>query len=112
MRNILVYLTLYLAMLVWRYKQALGTFDLSGYFTAGQLTNRAMANINITKPREKLTDHDIRLIIRWIGVCSSDTIFVDSDKPRLGRIGINNMLFTTLMEFPGYYMKYGLAQFN
>ena len=55
---------------------------------------------------------EIKEIIRWIGMCSVDTIFLDGDKPVLGRMGIGLMLTVTLLEFPDYYMKYELSQFN
>jgi hypothetical protein len=45
-------------------------------------------------------------------MCSVDTIYIDGDKPILGHIGIGLMLSITLPEFPDYYMKYELAQFN
>jgi len=64
------------------------------------------------KPKEALTNADIREIMRWIGMCSVDTIFLGGDKPVLGRIGIGLMLTVTLLEFPDYYMKYELSQFN
>ena len=85
---------------------------LTDYMTALEIICWAMANLNICKPQEDLTDGDIRRIIRWVGLCSVDTIFIDGDKPILGRIGIGLMLSVTLMEFPDFYMRYGLAQFN
>jgi hypothetical protein len=83
-----------------------------GYMYAWQLVNWAQANLNIMKPKEALTNADIREIMRWIGMCSVDTIYLDGDKPVLGRIGIGLMLTVTLLEFPEYYVKYELAQFN
>ena len=83
-----------------------------GYMYSWQLVDWAQANLKITKPREVLTNEDIREVIRWIGMCTVDTIFIDGDKPIIGRIGIGLMLTVTLLEFPEYYMKYELAQFN
>ena len=77
-----------------------------------ELVDWAAANLKIVKPREALTNGDIREVIRWIGMCTVDTIFIDGDKPIIGRIGIGLMLTVTLLEFPEYYMKYELAQFN
>ena len=88
------------------------TRELDNWLTSTQLTDWAKANLNIIKPNEALTNDDIRKIIRWIGECSYDTIYIDGDKPKLGRVGIGLMLTVTLLEFPEYYMKYELAQFN
>ena len=83
-----------------------------GYVYPWQLVEWGLANLKNMKPRETLTDKDIREVIRWIGMCTVDTIFIDGDKPVIGRIGIGLMLTVTLLEFPEYYMKYELAQFN
>ena len=83
-----------------------------GYMYSWQLVNWAQANLKIMKPKEVLTNEDIRDVIRWIGMCTVDTIFIDGDKPIIGRIGIGLMLTVTLLEFPEYYVKYELSQFN
>ena len=83
-----------------------------GYMYSWELVDWAAANLKIVKPREALTNGDIREVIRWIGMCAVDTIFIDGDKPIIGRIGIGLMLTVTLLEFPEYYVKYELAQFN
>ncbi|MFC1871492.1 hypothetical protein ACFLYF_03735 [Chloroflexota bacterium] len=88
------------------------TPDINGYMYTWQLVDWAQANLNIMKPKEALTNAEIRDIMRWIGMCSVDTIFSGGDKPVLGRIGIGLMLTVTLAEFPEYYVKYELAQFN
>jgi hypothetical protein len=77
-----------------------------------ELVDWAKANLNIVKLDEDLMDTEICEIIKWIGMCSVDTIYIDGDKPILGRIGIGLMLSVTLLEFPDYYMKYELSQFN
>ena len=68
--------------------------------------------LNITKLNIHMTDEEIGQIMRWIGVCSMDTAYVDGQKPKLGKISIGNMLFMTLMEFPCFYVKYELWQQN
>ena len=83
-----------------------------GWQTSWELVTWAAASLNIMTPSEHLSEPEIRRIMRWIGWCSVDTIYIDGEVARLGRIGISNMLFVTLMEFPAYYMKYELAQFN
>ncbi|NQT31417.1 MAG: hypothetical protein HQ588_03705 [Deltaproteobacteria bacterium] len=77
-----------------------------------QLLDWAKANLNIMKLDSDMTDEEISRAMRWIGASSLDTIYVDGEKPHLGRIGINNILFVTLMEFPNFYVKYELAQWN
>jgi len=77
-----------------------------------QLLGWAKANLNIMKLDRDMTDEEISRAMRWIGTSSVDTIYMNGEKPHLGRIGINNMLFVTLMEFPNFYAKYELAQWN
>lgn len=86
--------------------------DLDKYMETSQLINWAKANLDIIKLNSDMTDEDIRKVIRWIGMCSVDTVFVDGDKPILRRIGIGMMLSVTLLEFPEFYSRYELAQFN
>ena len=38
--------------------------------------------------------------------------YLDGEKTRLGRIGINNMLLVALTVFPDYYMQFELTQRN
>ena len=88
------------------------TIMLDEYLTLEQLLNWAKANLNIIKLNSDMTNEDIRRAIRWIGECSFDTIFIDGDKPKLGRHGIGLMLSVTLIEFPEFYIRYELSQFN
>ena len=88
------------------------TENLDEYLTPEQLLNWAKANLNIIKLNSDMTDDDIRRAIRWVGMCAVDTIFIDGDKPRIGRHGIGLMLSVTLMEFPEFYIRYELSQFN
>ena len=85
--------------------------QLNTYLSTWELTTWAKVNLNIIKANSSLTNAEIRRVIRWIGACSVDTIYTDGE-PVLGRVGISNMLTVTLLEFPEYYMKYELAQFN
>ena len=86
--------------------------ESAGYMPSGDLVSWGLANLRIRKPKEALTEDEIRKVIRWVGICAVDTIFVGGDKPIIRRIGIGLMLTVTLLEFPEYYMKYELAQFN
>ena len=89
-----------------------GTNRYRGYMSSRELVGWGLANLRIRKPEGTLPDELIREVIRWVGICSVDTIFTGENKPILGRIGIGLMLTVTLLEFPEYYMKYELAQFN
>lgn len=86
--------------------------DLDKYMETNQLIDWAKANLDIIKLNSDMTDEDIRKVIRWIGMCAVDTVFVGGDKPILRRIGIGMMLTVTLLEFPEFYNRYELAQFN
>ena len=86
--------------------------DLDKYVETSQLIDWAKANLNIIKLNNEMSDADIRQVIRWIGMCAVDTVFVDGDKPILRRIGISMMLSVTLLGFPKFYSRYELAQFN
>jgi len=89
-----------------------GANRFSGYMSSRELVGWGLANLRIKKPEGTLPDKHIREVIRWVGICSVDTIFTGENKPIIGRIGIGLMLTVTLLEFPEYYMKYELAQFN
>jgi hypothetical protein len=84
----------------------------NGWITPIQLVDWAKASLDILKLDCDLTETEIRRVMRWIGDCSVDTIYIDGNKTRNGRIGIGNMLFVTLMVFPDYYIKYQLWQRN
>jgi len=86
--------------------------SLDEYMSVDQIVNWGKANLKIIKLNNDMTDEDIRRVIRWIGMCAVDTVFIDGDKPILRRIGIGLMLSVTLLEFPEFYMRYGLSQFN
>ncbi|MDD5704195.1 MAG: hypothetical protein PHU23_19345 [Dehalococcoidales bacterium] len=81
------------------------------YMTTNKLIKLAMYDNNITKPREQLNDNDIKEIMVWIGLCAVDTMLLE-DRPLIGRIGLGLMLTVTLLEFPEYFNKHNLAQFN
>ena len=86
--------------------------DNDSWMTPEQLVRWAKVHTHIMKLNEDMTNEDIRHAMHWIGVCSVDTIYLDGEKTRLDRIGINNMLLVTLMVFPDYYMQFELMQRN
>ena len=87
------------------------THDLTGYISTEELIDWAIAQLNIMKPRDQLNDGEIRQLVRWVGMCAVDAILVDGN-PIPGRIGIGLMLTITLLEFPQFYQRHELAQFN
>jgi hypothetical protein len=86
--------------------------NLDEYMTADQLFDWAKASMDIIKLNSDMSEGDICRAIRWIGMCAIDTIYIDGDKPKLGRIGIGLILSVTLMVFPNLYAKYELSQWN
>ena len=86
--------------------------NFSEYLEAHEFVDWAMVNLHIIKPNDELTDEDIRRIVRWIGMCAWDTVYVDGDKPIIRRHGIGMMLSVTLLEFPEFYARHGLSQYN
>jgi len=86
--------------------------SLDEYVKTSELVDWAKANLDIMKPNSEMTDEDIRRVMRWIGECSYDTVYVDGDKPIFRRIGIGMMLSVTLLAFPEFYTRYELSQFN
>ncbi len=75
------------------------------------VVNVARSALGIDTPNSLMLDEEIRMICRWVGERAPDTITID-DKVTLGRTGINAMLFIALTEFPKFYEKFDLAQFN
>ena len=88
------------------------TDDPTGWVLPGALIEQAMDDLGIDRPIHELADADIKKVMRFIGMCAADTDISDPDNPKLGRIGIGLMLTVTLLEFPDYYAKHELAQFN
>ena len=86
--------------------------QLDCYLAPAQILGWAKANFGIIKLNQDLDEDEITKIIKWIGECSYDTIYIDGDKPHLGKAGINNLLFMTLMEFPRLYEAWELSQYN
>jgi hypothetical protein len=85
---------------------------LDCYLTPAQIFGWAKANLSIIKLNEDLDEDEITRLMRWIGECSYDTIFIDGDKAHIGRHGIGLMLSVTLMEFSRLYEEWELSQYN
>jgi hypothetical protein len=85
---------------------------LDCWLTPTRIFDWAKASLNIIKPNSDLSEGEITRIMRWIGERSYDTIHTGKDKPKVGRHGINNILFMMLMIFPNLYIEWGLSQPN
>ncbi len=85
--------------------------DIREYSNPSELVHWAKANFHITKPNNELSEDEVRRVVRRIGNCAYDTIYI-GDEPRLGPVGIGLMLLVTVMEFPMFYEKYDLSQRN
>ena len=88
------------------------TEEPTGWVSPRGLIEQAMDDLSIDKPKDALADVDIKKIMHYIGMRAADTDLSDPDNPKIGHIGIGLMLAVTLLEFPEYYAKYGLSQFN
>lgn len=86
-------------------------YDSSSYSSTSGFIETLKNQFNIDKPNHEMTDEEIRKIIRFVGDRAPDTVWVDG-KPQHGRQGIEIMIFLALTEFPEFYAKYELAQFN
>jgi len=81
------------------------------FLRTSELVDQAKEACHITTPNDQMTDEEIRTVMRWVGQCMPDTEWVHG-KLIFGRMGIELMLFVTLSEFPSFYVRYGLSQFN
>jgi len=60
-----------------------GANRYSGYMSSRELVGWGLANLRIKKPKGPLPDKLIREVIRWVGICAVDTIFVGEWKSGL-----------------------------
>jgi hypothetical protein len=79
---------------------------------ASEIIDLAMVDLCIYKPKEELEDADIKAIMRYIGQWAEENDFTNLCSPRLGLFAVGIMLTVTLLEFPSYYQKHGLSQYN
>jgi hypothetical protein len=85
--------------------------SLAACLTTSDIIEQAKKSCGIAKPNSKMTDDEIRQVVRLIAQGTPDTTW-ECGKVKFGLIGIGLMLFLTLSEFPEFYMRYGLSQFN
>jgi len=75
----------------------------------GELVCVAKKQNGVVSPNSQMTDDEIRKVVRWIGVPFSEPM--DGDL-LLNRPAVALMLFVTTCEFPEFYCRYGLSQYN
>ena len=81
------------------------------YAHPGELVKQAKLACLITKPNDQMTDDEIRTVIRALAEVTHDTTWVDGHLV-FGSKAIDLMLFIALAEFPWFYEKYDLSQFD
>ena len=81
------------------------------YQDTGLAVEAAKQACSITTPNPEMSDEEIRTVCKWLAERAPDTIVADG-KPKLGRMGVGVMLSVALYEFPDFYDRYGLSQFN
>jgi hypothetical protein len=84
----------------------------NSWMTPDQWVAWSKEYLSIRTPNNKMTGAEISETMHFIGYCSMDTMLIDQGTTRIGRIGIDNMLFMTLMVFPTYYDRFRLTQRN
>lgn len=65
----------------------------------------------INKPNSEMTDDEIRTVCKRVAQYAPDTVWVGGE-PVFGRLGISTLLSLALYEFPDFYEKYELCEFN
>jgi len=81
------------------------------YQDTGLAVETAKQVCGIATPNSEMSDEEIRTVCKWLAERAPDTILVGGE-PKLGRLGIGIMLSIALYEFPDFYDRYGLGQFN
>jgi len=81
------------------------------YRDIGLAVETAKQACHITTPNPEMSDDEIRTVCKWLAERAPDTTF-DDGRPKLGRIGTAVMLSVALYEFPDFYDRYDLSQFN
>ena len=84
---------------------------LDTYLGADTIIEMIKAQHGIKTPNPEMTDEEIAKVMRFLGSGAPDTVWVDGE-PMRGRTGIGIMLSLTLYQFPDFYDRHGLSQFN
>ncbi len=83
----------------------------SEFKTSSDMVNMAKGVCRITTPNEEMTDKEIAEVCRYLGSLAPDAYCVDGT-PFYGRIGVSTMLSIALYEFPDFYDRHQLSQYN
>jgi hypothetical protein len=78
----------------------------------GELVCVAKKHNGVTSPNSQMTDDEIRKVVRWIGITFSDPAGDTDGDLLLNGPAVALMLFVTICEFPEFYYRYGLSQYN
>lgn len=89
----------------------MGKREEAELLTTHELINLAKAACHVDTPTQSMTDEEIRKVVRWIAMTISDWRGTGGDL-LLNRSAQEIMLFVTVSEFPQFYVKYGLSQYN
>ena len=85
--------------------------DISSCSNTRELVDSAKEACDIAKPNSEMSDGEIRTIVYWIFEQLPDTSWVN-ERIVPSRAGIDLLLFVTMSEFPEFYQRYGLGQYN
>jgi len=86
--------------------------DIDEWDTSDIIVALAMVDIGMDKPRDTLNDDDIRKVMHYVGQWANEYDFTNPNSPRLGLFAVGVMLTVCLLEFPDYFQRHELAQFN
>ena len=81
------------------------------FLKTSEVIEIAKISYGIDKPNSSMTDAEIKTVIRLAAHNTPGTCF-EEGKLVFSLVGIGVMLFLTLMEFPDFYNRHGLSQFN
>ena len=76
-----------------------------------EIISIAKGMLNIDRPNEEMTDYEIQQVLRIYGDNAPGTRWEDG-KIVMGRIGFELMLFLAITEFPRWYERHELSQWN
>jgi hypothetical protein len=85
--------------------------DIFNCSNTRELVASAKKDCDIIKPNSEMIDDEIRAVMLHLASSLPDTTWKDGDII-LGKDGINLLLFLTLSEFPEFYQKRELGQYN
>ena len=81
------------------------------YQTPSEIVERLKQLAGIDTPNNDMSDSEIKATIRVVALSILGSIPLD-EHLSTSRVGIDLMLSLTLLVFPDYYQRYGLAQFD